>query len=254
MTDLLTILGTEKKPYGYYLAQLREKKSALDEVKGKIDRVTGSLSAFWALLGKDKGSLRELVATEISLLGDISTGMGEMATQYGGERERLLTYFDTLATRLEGIQAYKPAELAALPEPTTALTLLRSMRSRMDQAFHRSVQQRLALTERNTKQYAEEAVRLIDQCQNAHATFVAVAEALKYEHEHLQATGPAHVSLIELAETSKLVGKAMLDVRETSNTMHTTVNRGYHQVLELIHRHRVPLLNGNGRKIELLQG
>ncbi len=253
MTDL-SFLTVENRPYGHYLAHLREKKKELDTVKTNIDRVTGSLSAFWGLLGKQKISLRELVTSETALLGDISTSMDEMAKQYGGERERLLQYFDTLATRLEGIREYQPAELAPLEQPTDALPFLRSMRTRMDHQFHEAVQRRLALTERNTKQYAEEAVRLIEQCQTAHTTFVAVADALKYEHEHLQATGPAHVSLIELAETSKLVGKAMLDVRETSNTMHKTVNQGYAQVLGLIQQHRVPIMRGNGRKIELLHG
>ncbi|MBI1972993.1 hypothetical protein HYS50_03235 [Candidatus Woesearchaeota archaeon] len=250
----LTCLTTERKPYGHYLAQLREKKKKLDTVKIEIDRVTGSWSSLWGLFGKEKTSLRELVDAEIALLGDISESMDEMANQYGGEREQLLHYFDTLATRLEKIQAYQPADLAPLEQPKDALSLLRSMRARMDHQFHEAVKRRLAVTERNTKQYADEAVRLIEQCQAAHTTFVAVAEALRYEHEHLQATGPAHVSLIELAETSKVVGKAMLDVRETSNTMYRTVNQGYAQVLGMIQQHRVPLLQGNGRKIELLRG
>ena len=242
------------KPYGQYITHLQERKEALDTVKQEVDRVTGSFATVWGWFGKNKTALRDLVEQEIAILGEISTDMEGMAHQYGGERERLLVYFDTLATRLEGIRAYKPAELAPLEEPTDALSLLRSMRSRMDHQFHEGVQRRLALQEKNTTQYAEEAVRLIQQCQSAHITFVAVADAMRHEYEHLQATGPAHVSLIELSEASKVVGKAMLDVRETSNTMYLTVNKGYAQVLDLVHQHRVPLLGGAGRRIEVLQG
>ena len=253
MTATLELVIGEK-PYRHCLAQLREDKRTLEGIKIEIERITGHFSPLWSMLGKQKADLRQLVDTEIVVVGNMADTMNTMATHYGGEREALLDYFDSLSERLTTIRAYKPVEIV-VPAPTDdKLVLLQSLRAHMDKQFHDAMQRRLATRERNTEQYAQESVHLLNQCQSSQILFLDVAQSLYDEHEHLKATGPAQVSSIERAETGKLVAKAMAEVRTNSNTMYATVHTGYKQVRELVDCGRAPFIGVISRKIELLRG
>ena len=251
-SDIL-IPRQEGGSYESYIRELTEKKKRLNHVKESIDHRLGKWSQVVAFVRREpRHSIRELVDEETTLLSDMSDILSAMTTQYGGERERLLTYFQLLGKRLETIHSYKPADLVVPETPTNTASFIKSLTARLDYQFHASMQQQLILAENNTRLYAEEAMRIADQCQRAYATFLGVTTTIQNEHEHLVHVGPALVSAIELGETNRVVGGAMQDVQKTNNNMYLTVHRSYEQLRTSLKTNRAPMLNDKTRKIEFL--
>lgn len=240
--------------YRQYMSNLREKKEALAGVKQNIDRITGRWSGILALIGKaDKADLRHLVDQEICVLGDISGILDNMTQLYGGERERLLAYFDLLQRRLEEAQGHKPAELVPIEQPTNTLALIKSIKARVHNGFQILIGNRQAVIERQTHQYAQESVALMDQCQQAYGVFLTTGDQVRHAYEHLQHTGPALVSLIELNEARKVVGKSVGDVKAITGSMYSTVQNGYLQLTGFLQQHRVPFLNPETKRIDFFK-
>ena len=149
--------------YESFICELTAKKKQLNKVKESIDHRLGTWSQVIAFVRREpRHSIRELVEEETALLGDMSDILGTMTTQYGGERERLLAYFQLLGKRLETLRAYKPAELVVPETPTDTASFIRSLTARLDYQFHTSLQQQLVLAENNTRLYAEEAMRIAE--------------------------------------------------------------------------------------------
>ncbi len=238
--------------YRHYMSTLREKKEALAGVKQAIDKITGKWSGFFSWVGKaDKADLRQLVEQEINVLGDISSVLDNMTTLYGGERERLLAYYDVLGKRLEEIEACKPAELIPIEQPKTVKALIQSIKTQTANGFQVLMGNRLQAVRRGVETYAQESRDLMDRCQHAYGLLLLTSDQVRYAYQHLQHTAPALVSLIELNEARKVVGKSVEEVKDITGKIYATVNAGYSQLMDM-HRSRIPFLANDGKKIELL--
>ena len=240
--------------YRQYMTTLREKKQELGTIKDHVDRITGRWSGILSLFRKaDKADLRQLVGQEICVLGNISDTLDNMTQLYGGEREHLLAYFALLEQHLEHNQKHKPEALIPIARPQGALALVRSIKNEMHNGMQIIMGHRQAVNEQTLQRYAENSVALMNRCQQAYGTFVLIGDQMRHAYEHLQATGPALVSLIELNEARKVVSISVGNVKSITDTMCSTVDRGYTQLTDFMHHNRVPYLDHKTKRIDFLQ-
>ena len=239
--------------YRQYMHSLRDKKQTLEGIKRDIDHITGKWSRLFSLVGKgDKADLRQLVNQEITVLGDMSSLLHNLTMLYGGEHERLFKYFDLLDHRMENAEGYKSAELVPIAQPTDARSLIKSIKAQVHNGYQTLMGERRAVIERQTQHYAENAVTLMRQSQQAYGVLVMVDDQIQYAYEHLQATGPALVSLIEMNEAHRVIGTSLGNIKSINDQMYTTVHDGYLQLTDFLHQHRVPLLNQETKRIDFL--
>lgn len=239
--------------YRQHMTTLREKKQELRVIRDHVDRITGQWSGIFSLFRKaDKADLRQLVDQEICVLGDISGTLDNMTQLYGGEREHLLAYFALLEQHLEHNQERKPGALIPIARPQGALALVRSIRDEIHNAMQEMMGNRQAAIEQTLQKYAENSIALMKRCQQAYETFVLISDQMRHAHEHLQAIGPALVSLIELNEAREVVSASVGNVKSITDTMCSTVDSGYTQLTDFMHHNRVPYLNHEKKRIEFL--
>lgn len=241
MTDpaMLFTLG-DKKACGYYFERISGIVKKIRKTKIEMDRLTGSFSNVWNLLGKKTSSLDNLLQAEIDLLENLSGTTGEMSNIFFSDKDKLFAYFDLLKDRVRRESAYKPVEVVIEPadipiskDSTGIIEFLDSLPAKLIRRSDATKLRLARMMEQNTREYAAEAAVLVDDCETIAQTLKASTTVFHGECEHLKKVGPPKLHKLEASTIGKLLGETLFDIREMNRTMMDNVSRGYTQLTEL---------------------